>query len=88
MGLCELLSERGRRTIRAVVQKMQDMPLVACAACRYCCEGCPVAIAIPDIFWALSAARLYPGQPSQDVVPDESRISGGKARMGTGDGIS
>lgn len=61
IGLCELLGEHDRRTIRAVVQKMQDIPLEACTACRYCCESCPVAIAVPDIFRTLSTARLYPG---------------------------
>lgn len=56
----EPLSERERQTIRAVVEKMQNMPLVQCTSCRYCCDGCPASIRIPDVFRALNTARLYP----------------------------
>ncbi len=56
----EPLSERERQAIRAVVEKMQDMPLVQFTSCRYCCDGCPASIRIPDVFRALNTARLYP----------------------------
>ena len=38
---------------------MQDMPTIQCTSCRYCCEGCPMSIRIPDIFRTLNTARLY-----------------------------
>lgn len=61
----EPLSGREQEAVQAVVKKMQDMPLVQCTACRYCCDGCPMSIRIPDIFRALNTIRLYPkdGRP-------------------------
>lgn len=59
------LSDAEHGAIDTVVKKMQDMPLVQCTSCRYCCAGCPMSISIPDIFRALNTARLYPkdGRP-------------------------
>lgn len=47
--------------IDEVVRRMHDMPLVPCTACRYCVDGCPMHISIPDVFSALNTKRLYPG---------------------------
>ncbi|MDO4565401.1 MAG: aldo/keto reductase [Clostridia bacterium] len=55
------LSARERQVIDEVVKKMLDMPLVQCTSCRYCCDGCPAAISIPDVFRALNTVRMYPG---------------------------
>lgn len=33
--------------------------MIRCISCRYCCDGCPMSIRIPDIFRALNTARLY-----------------------------
>lgn len=54
------LSSEEMKTIENVVKKMQDMPLIQCTACRYCCDGCPEGIRIPDVFRALNTVRLYP----------------------------
>ncbi len=61
----EPLSRREREAVDEVVRQMQDLPLVACTSCRYCCDGCPAGISIPDVFRALNTARLYPadGRP-------------------------
>ena len=54
------LNKKEYQIIEAVVQKMLGMPLVPCTACRYCCDGCPAGILIPDVFRALNTARMYP----------------------------
>lgn len=54
------LNDEERDVIAKVMKKMQDMPLVQCTACRYCVDGCPMGIAIPDVFRALNTIRLYP----------------------------
>lgn len=53
------LSEKEKKVIDEVVKKMLDMPLVQCTSCRYCFDGCPSGIRIPDIFRALNTARMY-----------------------------
>lgn len=55
----EPLTKQEKQVVQAVVQKMQDMPMIQCTSCRYCCDGCPMSIRIPDIFLALNTARLY-----------------------------
>ncbi|MCM1136530.1 MAG: aldo/keto reductase [Clostridium sp.] len=61
----EPLSEEEKQAIDAVVKKMLDMPLIPCTACRYCCDGCPAGIQIPDVFRAVNTVRMYPedGRP-------------------------
>lgn len=54
------LTDRERAAIDKVVEKMLDMPLVQCTACRYCVDGCPSGISIPDVFRALNTKRLHP----------------------------
>lgn len=54
------LTQEEHGIIDAVVQKMLDMPLIPCTSCRYCCDGCPAGIQIPDVFRALNTTRMYP----------------------------
>ena len=44
------LDERERATIARVVEELAAMPTIACTKCRYCVEGCPKKIPIPDVF--------------------------------------
>ena len=44
------LDERERAAIARVVEELAAMPTIACTKCRYCVEGCPKKIRIPDIF--------------------------------------
>lgn len=41
--------------------------LIACTACRYCTDGCPMHIAIPDLFACLNARRHFQDRdPAED----------------------
>ena len=50
-------------TERAAVEKVQAIfhskDLIPCTACRYCTDGCPQHIAIPDIFAARNAKEIH-----------------------------
>ena len=37
-----------------------DTPLIGCTSCRYCVDGCPMGIKIPDVFRCVNTLRLYP----------------------------
>lgn len=55
----EPLSDKEMKLIGEVNDIMFNAPLVGCTACRYCCDGCPSGIEIPDIFKTLNTVRLY-----------------------------
>ena len=55
----EPLSEEERKLIDEVTAIMLDIPLIGCTACRYCCDGCPSGISIPDVFRAVNTMTLY-----------------------------
>ena len=38
---------------------MFNTPTIGCTSCRYCCDGCPQGIKIPDIFSIVNATRIY-----------------------------
>ena len=54
------LSEAEQDTLQKIVRRMNDLPLIGCTACRYCTEGCPMGISIPDIFSAVNTRRRFP----------------------------
>ena len=47
----------------AAIEKVRDLfraqNLIPCTACRYCTDGCPMNIAIPDVFSAMNTMKLY-----------------------------
>ena len=55
----EPLSDRERAVIDEVRAIMLDIPQIGCTACRYCCDGCPMKISIPDVFRTVNTMRLY-----------------------------
>lgn len=56
----EPLSDSELEVIEKVKEKMLAVPLVQCTSCRYCCDGCPSSIRIPDVFSALNTLRKFP----------------------------
>lgn len=53
------LSEMEMTALEKVRDVFRGMRLISCTACRYCMAGCPVHIAIPDIFAAMNAKQLH-----------------------------
>jgi predicted aldo/keto reductase-like oxidoreductase len=44
------LDEKEREAVAKVVDYFKSLDLVSCTACRYCTDGCPAGIPIPDVF--------------------------------------
>ena len=55
------LSDEEKAAIDKVVEAMSRVELVGCTACKYCVEGCPMGISIPDVISAINTARKFPG---------------------------
>ncbi len=66
--------------IDKVVSIMLDMEQVACTGCRYCVDGCPSGIKIPDLFRALNTARLYPKDSRPHFFYGNITSGSGKAK--------
>ena len=55
------LDAREREVIRQAQVLLGKSAAIACTACRYCCDGCPMQINIPEVFAAMNL-KLANGQ--------------------------
>ncbi len=55
----EPLTEEEKKVVEEVKTLMLNVPQIGCTGCRYCTDGCPMNISIPDIFRAVNTIRLY-----------------------------
>lgn len=55
----EPLTDAENQILKQAVKAMEKSPTVPCTACRYCVDGCPQKIKIPDIFKSLNTLRMY-----------------------------
>ncbi len=53
--------------------------LISCTACRYCIDGCPAKISIPDLFACMNAEEQYVNWNAEDYYHNVYTKSGGKA---------
>ena len=49
------LDEREMDAVHQVQEIFHSMNLIPCMACRYCTDGCPQQISIPDLFAAMNS---------------------------------
>ena len=55
----EPLTKEDQAVIEEVRRIMLNVEQIGCTACRYCTDGCPMNIAIPDVFRAVNTMKLY-----------------------------
>ncbi len=53
------LSEAEQSAIRQVVDILRMQHRIPCTACRYCTDGCPMHISIPDLFACMNAKTQH-----------------------------
>lgn len=72
------LDEREMAAVNRVREIFNAMNLIPCTACRYCTDGCPKHIAIPDLFAMLNAKQIYHNW-NTDYYYNVHTAHGGKA---------
>lgn len=55
------LSQQEQNAVEQVRQIIKSTPLLGCTGCKYCVEGCPKHINIPECFYCLDTHRLFGG---------------------------
>ena len=53
------LSKEEMEAVSKVQKIFNDMNLIPCTACRYCTDGCPKQISIPDLFACMNTKNMY-----------------------------
>lgn len=53
------LNEKEMEAVTKVRHVFHSMHLIPCTACRYCIDGCPQKISIPDLFAAMNTKQIY-----------------------------
>lgn len=52
------LDDKERAAVSKVVSILRGKNLIPCTACRYCTDGCPKKISIPDLFSCMNTKKL------------------------------
>ena len=71
------LDEAEREAVRKAQEALNEDKTIACTGCRYCTEGCPMGIPIPDIF---TVANRRKGSPHFRTVREYDIVTQGKGR--------
>lgn len=53
------LDENELAAVKRVQEIFRSKNLIPCTACRYCTDGCPKQIAIPDLFAVMNTKQIY-----------------------------
>ena len=53
------LDDQERAVIARAQAALNAIPSIACTGCRYCVDGCPMSIPIPDIFSAMNKHLIF-----------------------------
>ena len=69
------LSEEEQHLITRVRTLYQAQHRIPCTACRYCTDGCPAGIPIPDVFACMNDKLQNQGEPEKAYAAFESNAS-------------
>ena len=72
------LSKTECEAIAKVKEIFASQNLIPCTACRYCTDGCPKSISIPDLFACMNAKRSFLGGWNADYYYSNVHTSEGR----------
>lgn len=73
------LTKEETDAIAEVCSVFRSMQLIPCTACRYCTDGCPKHISIPDLFACLNAKQIHHNWNANYYYNDVHTKHNGKA---------
>lgn len=73
------LNKEELKAVHLVREIYMEQKSIPCTACRYCVEGCPQQILIPDLFHAMNLKRVFRDWDQEDRYRDELTVNNGKA---------
>ncbi len=73
------LSEEEQQAVRRVVAELAKLPTIACTKCRYCVDGCPKRIQIPELFHAYNMSVQFGVNPITKRSYEQAVNNHGKA---------
>ncbi len=73
------LDERERAAIEAVRAELLKEEFIPCTACRYCTDGCPMHISIPDLFSCMNQKKRHKDWNSDVYYQNYTSAGRGKA---------
>ncbi len=56
---CYEVCRKFNKAVRRVQEIFRSKHLIPCTSCRYCTDGCPKHISIPDLFAVMNTKQLY-----------------------------
>ena len=65
--------------VRKVVEIFKSKHLIPCTSCRYCIDGCPKQISIPDLFAIMNTRQLYQDWNADYYYNDVHAMQGHRA---------
>lgn len=77
-GFCPLSPEE-MAAVEEVRRRFRSKNLIACTACRYCTDGCPKHISIPDLFACMNAKEIYHNWNTDYYYNNVHTVRNGKA---------
>lgn len=72
----EPLSDRELEAVKNVADIFKEQEMISCTACRYCIEGCPKQIPIPDIFRCVNDKIQYENEQSKQEYENITKEKG------------
>lgn len=79
MGNFKPLDDGEMEAVKMVCRVLNKQDVIPCTACRYCIEGCPAKISIPDLFACMNAKKQYKDWNSSLYYNEVHTVNNGKA---------